>query len=50
MFTRGHAKHPCVQSTRLQGLAVGPSQRYPTIHQTVRWNFVIVDHGQQSNG
>jgi hypothetical protein len=28
MFTRGHAKHPCVQSTDLRGLAVGAIRRY----------------------
>ena len=34
MFTRGYAKHPCVQSTVLQGLSVGPSHRYPLFKKT----------------
>jgi len=29
MFPRGHAKHSCVQSTVLQGLAVGAIRPYP---------------------
>jgi hypothetical protein len=28
VFTRGYGKHPCVQTTRLQGLSVAPLQRY----------------------
>jgi hypothetical protein len=29
VFTRGYANHPCVQSTRLQGLAFRPISPYP---------------------
>jgi hypothetical protein len=36
MFTRVYAKHPCTQSFRSQGLAVGRVRPYPLLTHSIR--------------